>query len=243
MFLSIPCAEARRESQGTRDTTPVCAICFTARRRCTRYWRRAPCLWAQHTRGPLNQGPRGVLRTRLVDPLTGDRAALQQAGRCGDLQVRFKTAPLVSGSRPVAELEVQALDPFIISLRHCARHRGEAVAAGQAARRRITGCSAPVYWGTTDACPHGVTQSDSRSDELERRVTTATPFCSPMELGKEPPQRRLELTTHGYARQAVRHVRHANTTVRLSVAGGGCGWRLPMAPANACGQSRSAPWI
>ena len=60
---SIPRAAARRESQGTRDTTPICASCFTARRRCSRYWRRAPCLWAQHTRGPLTQGPRGVSHT------------------------------------------------------------------------------------------------------------------------------------------------------------------------------------
>ena len=71
MFLSIPRVAARRESQGTRDTTPVCESCFTARRRCTRYWRRAPCLWAPRTRGPLTQGPRGVHRTRLVDPMTG----------------------------------------------------------------------------------------------------------------------------------------------------------------------------
>jgi hypothetical protein len=124
VFLSIPRAAARRESQGTRDTTPVCASCFTARRRCTRYWRRAPCLGAQHTRGPLTQGPRGVLRTRRVDPLTGDLTALHWSSRCSALQVRFKSAPLVSGSRPVAEIEGLALDPLITSLRHCARHRG-----------------------------------------------------------------------------------------------------------------------
>ena len=93
MFLSIPRAAARRESLGTRDTTPVCASCFTARRRCTRYWRRAPCLWAQHTRGPLTQGPRGVLRTRLVDPMTGisQRATVGPLRRSADA-VQDRTA-------------------------------------------------------------------------------------------------------------------------------------------------------
>ena len=72
--------------------------------------------------GSIDPRSKGVLRTRHVDPLTGDRAALHWSGRCSALQVRFKTAPLASGSRP-AEIEGLALDPLITSLRHCARHR------------------------------------------------------------------------------------------------------------------------
>ncbi len=45
-------------------------------------WHRASCLWAHRTRGPLTQGPRGVLRTRLVDPLSGDQPALHWSSRC-----------------------------------------------------------------------------------------------------------------------------------------------------------------
>ena len=52
-----------------------------------------------------------------------------------------------------------------------------------------------------NARPLRVTQSDSRSDELKRRVTTATPVRSPMEQGKEPSQRSFELTAHEWVRQ------------------------------------------
>ena len=37
--------------------------------------------------------------------------------------VRFKTAPLGMGSRPVVEIEGLALDPLITSLRHAAKSR------------------------------------------------------------------------------------------------------------------------
>ena len=73
----------------------------------------------------IDPGSKGCAsHTSGFDPLTGDRAALHRSSRCSALQVRFNTAPLVSGSRPVAKIEGQALDPLITSLRHCARHRG-----------------------------------------------------------------------------------------------------------------------
>ena len=75
--------------------------------------------------GTIDPGSKGCAsHTSGFDPLTGDRAALQRSGRCSAMQVRFKTAPLVSGSRPVASIEGLALDPLITSLRHCVRHRG-----------------------------------------------------------------------------------------------------------------------
>ena len=55
--------------------------------------------------------------------------------------------------------------------------------------------------GNCNARPMRGTQSDSRSDKLKRRVTTATPVRSPMEQGKEPSQRRSELTAHEWVRQ------------------------------------------
>ena len=120
MFLSIPRAAARRESQGTRDTTPVCASCFTARRRCTRYWRRAPCLWAQHTRGPLTQGPRGVLRTRLVDPMSG--ISRRCNGRAVAARCRCGSRPHRSGG---AQGPSQDRRSGPRSARHFAASRGE----------------------------------------------------------------------------------------------------------------------
>ena len=58
-----------------------------------------------------------------------------------------------------------------------------------------------------NARPLRVTQSDSRSDELKMRVTTATPVRSPMEQGKEPSQRSFELTAHEWVRQE--HIAHS----------------------------------
>ena len=40
------------------------------------------------------------------------------------MQVRFKTALLGAGSRPVANIEGLAFDVLITSLRHFANHRG-----------------------------------------------------------------------------------------------------------------------
>ena len=65
------------------------------------------------------------------------------------------------------------------------------------------GADAPVHWGTTNARPLGITQSDSGSDELEGRVTTAPPVRSPMEQGKEPSQRSFKLTIQERGRQEV----------------------------------------
>ena len=95
----------------------------TTRRRCTRCWRRAPRLWAQHARGPLTQGPRDVLRTRPCWSSDGGPGGTATVGPLQRLQMRFKTAPFVSGSGPV-EIEDQALDPLITSLRHWAQHCG-----------------------------------------------------------------------------------------------------------------------
>jgi hypothetical protein len=39
------------------------------------------------------------------------------------MQMRFKTAPLGKGSRPVAEIEGPALDPLVTSQRHAAESR------------------------------------------------------------------------------------------------------------------------
>ena len=56
--------------------------------------------------------------------------------------------------------------------------------------------------------PSWGTQSDSRSDDLKRRVTTATPVRSPTEQDKEPSRRSFELTTHERLRQeALTHSR------------------------------------
>ena len=73
-WVSVSVHPARRSAAGiTRDAGHHSRLCklVAARRRCTRYWRRAPCLWARGARRPLTQGPRSVLRTRLVDPMTG----------------------------------------------------------------------------------------------------------------------------------------------------------------------------
>ncbi len=135
MFLSIPRAAARRESQGTRDTTPVCANCFTARWRCTRYWRRAPCLWAQHARGPFTQGPRGVHRTRLVDPMTGigrrcNGRAVAALCRCGlepHLHSAATARPLQRRPIPVigshGRVRSTPLGPWANGPRVCCAHR------------------------------------------------------------------------------------------------------------------------
>jgi hypothetical protein len=65
----------------------------------------------------------------------------------------------------------------------------------------------PVHRGLGELqrAPSRVTQFDSRSDELKRRVTTATPVRSAMEQGKEPSQRSFELTTQECVRQEDRH--------------------------------------
>ena len=109
---------------------------------------------------------------------------------------------------------------------NCAESRSGGVQSPQVKPRddESQGAGAPVHWGPTNARPLGVTQSDSGSDVLERRVTTATPFCSPMELGKEPPQRSFELTP---AEQDRQEVRHANAGVLSVVSGGGCAGWLP----------------
>lgn len=92
MFLSIPRATARQESQGTRDTTPVCAKVGTARPRCTRYWRRAPCLLTPKRTGTIDPGPKECAsHTFGGDPLTGIR------GRCGG---QAGAALCRCGSRP-----------------------------------------------------------------------------------------------------------------------------------------------
>jgi hypothetical protein len=78
VFLSIPRAAARQESQGTRDTTPVCAKVGTARPRCTRYWRRTPCLLTSKRTGTIDPGSKECAsHTFGGDPLTGIRR------RCG----------------------------------------------------------------------------------------------------------------------------------------------------------------
>ena len=61
-------------------------------------WRRAACLWARLTRGPMTQGPWGVLRTRLVDPMTG--ISRRYGGRAEAAQCRC-------GSRPHRSRRVQ----------------------------------------------------------------------------------------------------------------------------------------
>ena len=71
----------------------------------------------------MTQGPWGVLRTRLVDPMAGIRR------RCGGQAVaaqrrRLKTALLGAGSRPVACIEGLAFDVLITSLRHFANRGG-----------------------------------------------------------------------------------------------------------------------
>ena len=76
--------------------------------------------------------------------------------------------------------------------------------------------------GELHARPLRGAQSDSRSGELKRRVTTATPVRSPMEQGKEPSQRSLELTVHEWVRQdGMPHSRLFT---------GDFAWRLPDGP-------------
>ena len=86
--------------------------------------------------------------------------------------------------------------------------------------------------GNCNARALGVTQSDSKPDELRRRVTTATPVRSAMEQGKEPSQRSFELT----ARECVRQ--WSPTHSRLFV--GNFGWRMPMG-LSMCAESHSQP--
>ena len=261
MFLSIPRTAARRESRGTRDTTPVCAKFFTAGRRCTRYWRRAPCLLAQHTRGPLTQAPRGVHRTRLCDPITGisRRATVGPLQRnAGAVQNRTtreglkalrrhrrsdpRSAHHFAASR--GEKPPSTRRRAVVERRHCQQaasndarvcpafrldKRGiRAGASRRSCRQPCAGaqserparCRASagdhrrrsnrvamkrrvhVHRGlrSCNAHPLGGTQSDSRSDELKRRATTATPVRSPIEQGKEP-RENFELTTHECVRQ------------------------------------------
>ena len=92
----------------------------------------------------------------------------------------------------------------VIDLRDVAQAQ-EIIAAGQAAWRSSKGCMCTVDSGNCNARPLGVTKSDSRSDELKRRVTTATPVRSPMEQVKEPSQRRFQLTAVERMRQVRLH--------------------------------------
>ena len=82
------------------------------------------------------------------------------------------------------------------------------------------------------ARPRGVTQSESRSDELKRRVTTATPVRSPMEPGKEPSER-FELTADARGRQ------EAGTHSMLFV--GDFGWHF-VGSHKDVGQNRESAW-
>lgn len=85
-----------------------------------------------------------------------------------------------------------------------------------------------------NARPLRVTQSDSRSDELKRRVTTATPVRSPMEQGKEPSQRSFELTAHEWVRQE--DIAHPPRFA------GDFAWRLSGSHADAHGGPRTADY-
>ena len=85
-----------------------------------------------------------------------------------------------------------------------------------------------------NARPLRVTQSDSRSDELKRRVATATPVRSPMEQGKEPSQRSFELTAHEWVRQE--DIAHSPRFA------GDFAWRFSGSHADAHGGPRTADY-
>ena len=93
-WVSVSVHPARRSATGiTRDSghhSRLCKVGYSSPA-LHALWRRAACLWARLTRGPMTQGPWGVLRTRLVDPMTGIKR------RCGG---RAVAAQCRCGSRP-----------------------------------------------------------------------------------------------------------------------------------------------
>ena len=78
------------------------------------------------------------------------------------------------------------------------------------------GACAPRTWRTATRALQGARSPIGRTNS--RRVSTATPVRSPMEQGKEPSQRRFELTAHEAVRQEDK------THQRPSA--GDCVWRL-----------------
>ena len=97
-WVSVSVHPARRSATGiTRDSghhSRVCKVSYSSPA-LHALWRRAACLWARLTRGPMTQGPWGVLRTRLIDPMTGIRRRC--GGRAVAAQCRCDSRPHRSG--------------------------------------------------------------------------------------------------------------------------------------------------
>ena len=186
----------------------------------------------RHVAASRRERPPLTRRRAVVERRHCQLAASNDARVCPALRLdKGASARAHRGDHVASDAQVRR----VIAPRDVARAQ-ETIAAGQAARRRSKGYMRTMDSGHCNARPLGGTQSDSGSDELKRRVTTATPVRSRMEQGKEPSNR---IAVNGTGIWVSRRHRAEDIAHSRCVAGDFV-WRLRGSHVNAHGSPHEA---